>query len=130
MTCNFSAKDAACIGSREDRSTAELLKTNLCLPLRQPCDDILRIIFISGALPIINGIFTISNTSLDCVMTVEVTDANGAAVGYTILSQSSIAISVESLTLIQLSCTGETGPDPSIFCSGAFEANLNYCVSC
>ncbi|MCG8399029.1 hypothetical protein LWS67_21270 [Bacillus atrophaeus] len=123
-------KPIACIGSGSSlAANTTLLKTNLCQPLQQPCDEQARTIFFSGANPNLSGVITINNTSTDCIMTVEVTDGNGSAT-YTIEAQSSIAVGVLTLNAITLSCTGPAGPDPDMSCTGSFEANLNYCAKC
>ncbi|WP_367946649.1 S-Ena type endospore appendage [Virgibacillus dokdonensis] len=41
--------------------------------------------------------------------------------------QSSVAITADTLTSITYTCTG---PDPTAFCTGSFEASLYYCVDC
>ncbi|KGX88267.1 S-Ena type endospore appendage [Pontibacillus litoralis] len=121
-----------CIGSGSTLNGAgdgaELIKVNLCQPLRNLCDGVTEgTIFFSGSIPAVDGLFTVSNSSADCTINLLVTDVNGDDIAYTIPPQSSVAIAVNDLTSITYTCTG---PDPANFCTGAFEANLHYCVSC
>ncbi|WP_044893525.1 S-Ena type endospore appendage [Bacillus alveayuensis] len=105
----------------------ELIKLNLCQPLRQECDDTPDTIFSSGPLPSINGVFTVNNKSSDCTMTVTVIDANNPAPGtdFIVPPGSSVAVAVEAVELITYTCAGD-----GAFCTGAFEANFYYCAEC
>ncbi|RFA31591.1 hypothetical protein CAI16_20450, partial [Virgibacillus dokdonensis] len=97
-----------CLGSAASLvANTELIKTNLCQPLRQICDGTtVGTIFFGGALPEVNGIFTVTNSSSACTIDIAVTDANGAAVAYTIPPQSSVAVAVDTLTNVTYTCTG------------------------
>ncbi|WP_396027185.1 S-Ena type endospore appendage [Bacillus cereus group sp. BfR-BA-01331] len=104
-----------------------MIKINLCQSLRKPCEQSQDTIFSSPIFPSINGVFTVSNAITICTINLFVTDARRTSVSYTIPAHSSIAIAVNNVSLIQYNCSGD---DPATFCTGAFEANFYYCVSC
>ncbi|RFA35841.1 hypothetical protein CAI16_07260 [Virgibacillus dokdonensis] len=118
----------SCLGSASSLTTnTELMKTNVCHSIRHICDGVTpSLIFTNGLFPEVNGIFTVTNSSTNCTTDLTVVDANGTAT-YTIAPQSSVAVTAETLTSITYTCTG---PDPTAFCTGSFEANFYYCVDC
>lgn len=105
----------------------ELIKINLCQSLRKPCDETLDTIFSSPIFPSISGVFTVSNTNATCTIKLFVTDERGTLLPYTISPNSSIAVAVNNVLLIQYNCSGNS---PATFCAGSFEANFYYCMNC
>jgi hypothetical protein len=130
MSDNPHADCSSCLGSGTNSvggSSRELIRVNLCQPLRQLCDESTSTIFLSGALPSINGVFTVTNTSTFCTMTVCIFDAQGYS-SYEIQPLSSIAVVVDNVTSISFYCTS-VNSCATVYCTGKFEANFYYLLS-
>ncbi|NBI29016.1 S-Ena type endospore appendage [Chengkuizengella marina] len=133
MSCYSSKSDVCCPISCAgiELIPKQLILIKRCTPIRNPCDDATvatlfttEISTTSSQLP--KGIITIVNTSTDCTMDVNVTENGNAAVPYTVLAQSSINIEVNNLVLVDLTCTGPVTTD---FCTGTFDADLQYSIN-
>ncbi|WLR60078.1 S-Ena type endospore appendage [Guptibacillus hwajinpoensis] len=74
----------------------------------------------SGIVSIINT----SSTTSECIMTVTITEAGQAPVGYVIPVQSTQVIQVTDLTSITIECIDDT--DPEGFCTATVEMDLQY----
>ncbi|RFA35842.1 hypothetical protein CAI16_07265 [Virgibacillus dokdonensis] len=116
-----------CLGAATSLQTnTELMKINLCQPIRNICDGTSEILFFANDIPEVNGIFTVTNSSSNCTILLSVLDRNGFIV-YALSPQDSFTAGTNELIDISYTCTG---PDPTAFCTGSFEANLYYCVDC
>ncbi|NBI29726.1 hypothetical protein [Chengkuizengella marina] len=109
----------------------ELISVKRCVPIRDLCNGFASFTFLFFAqnIPINSpklpkGMITVVNTSSDpdCLMAIFVIDAGVINVNL-VLAQSSITIEVEQLFAAIAVCFG---PDPTQFCTGTFEADLQY----
>ncbi|MDP5272796.1 hypothetical protein [Chengkuizengella axinellae] len=109
----------------------ELISIKRCVPIRDLCDGFnsFAILFIAQNIPINSpqlpkGIITLVNTSSDpeCTMALLLLDSN-ALIFQAVSAQSSINVEVDRLFIAIAVCFG---PDPTQFCTGTFEADLQY----
>ncbi|WAA12675.1 S-Ena type endospore appendage [Fervidibacillus halotolerans] len=105
----------------------QLIGIKRCTPFQSLCDGTtVTTIYTSASTPtqeLPSGIITVVNTSIDCTMEVTVSEDGTALPSYTVTPQSSITIDVTRLSSVTVVCTGT---DPTAFCSGSFEADLQY----
>ncbi|WP_281887470.1 S-Ena type endospore appendage [Paenibacillus sp. YYML68] len=106
----------------------QLILVKRCTPIRNICDGATEAVVFTAAdtpsLQLPKGIISVVNTSTNCTMDVTVTDMSGANT-YTLLPQSSVTVEVNELSSVTVICTG---PNPADFCTGTFEADLQYTV--
>ncbi|MCA1063764.1 hypothetical protein QTG56_00845 [Rossellomorea sp. AcN35-11] len=105
----------------------QLIGIKRCTPISSPCDGTtVTTVFAVTSTPaqeLPSGIISIINSSVDCTMTVTVSENGTALPSYTIIAQSSLVLEVSNLTSVTVVCSGN---DTTAFCSGTFEADLQY----
>ena len=126
--CNSNAFCCPVTCSNDFIPKKQLVGIKRCTPFSSPCDGTtITTIFATTSTPeqeLASGMISIVNTSVDCTMGVSISE-NGTALvpSYTIIPQSSLVLQVSNLTRVTVVCTG---PVAGTFCSGTFEADLQY----
>ncbi|MDP5273271.1 S-Ena type endospore appendage [Chengkuizengella axinellae] len=132
MSCYSSKHDVCCPISCAgiDLFPKQLILIKRCTSIRNPCDGTTEATLFateisptSTQLP--SGMITIMNSSPDCTMNVDITDSSGLTM-ITIDARSADTIQVDGLISCILTCTG---PNTDDFCTGTFEADLQYTIN-